>query len=295
MTGIQQEQIRRNQASAECWQRYAGHRRVVTDLLLETPVTRSRPVLCVLGAGNCNDLELPRLADRFAKLHLVDLDDQALRRGVLQQEPGQIAGIEVHGGVDLSGLIRLLDRWTAEAPVPAEQVQSMLRQAEPPISDFPFGPGVPPALAGLAGDMDVVASVCLLSQLLETVVHCLGNAHPCFLDMIFFVRRAHLRLMLDLLHDGSRGLLITDFVSSDTCLQLADVAPERLPSLCAELIAQRNFFTGLNPMAIANCLRQDPAFQNRIGDVHVSSPWTWQYLTRTYAVAAISFTKIVRG
>jgi hypothetical protein len=295
MPGIQQEQIRRNEGSAECWQRYAGHRRVVSDLLLETPVTRSRPVLCVLGAGNCNDLDLPRLADRFAKLQLVDLDDQALRRGVSQQKLGEIAEVEVHGGVDLSGLIRLLDRWTAEAPVPADQVQGVLRQAEPPISDFPFGTGVPPALAGLAGNMDVVASVCLLSQLVETVVHCLGNTHPCFLDMIFFMRRTHLRLMLELLHDGSRGLLVTDFVSSDTCPQLVDVSPERLASLCAELIAQRNFFTGLNPMAIANCLRQDPAFQNRIGDVQVSSPWTWQYLARTYAVAAISFTKIERG
>lgn len=284
MTGIAQEQQRRNRLSADCWQRYAGHRRVVTDLLLGTLVCRSRPALGVLGAGNCNDLDLPRLAARFADVHLVDLDTQALERGIARQNLEQTAGVHVHGGVDLSGCIRLLDRWTPHhAPASGQEIQRLLQ---------PTVPRVPAALDGLAGSMDVVASVCVLSQLLEAVVNAFGAGHASFLEMVFHVRREHLRLMLDLLRDGARGVLITDFVSSDTCPELVNAPPERLLSLCGELLTQRNFFTGLNPMALVDCLRREPVLRDRIGRVDVSSPWTWQYVSRTYAVAAIVFTKL---
>ena len=279
---IELEQIRRNALSVDCWQLYAGHRRTVTELLTRVPLVSSTPALCVFGAGNCNDLDLRQLAPRFSNMHLVDLDGDSLDRGVARQDLDSAAGIQVHGGVDLTGLLGLLDSWTSRGSADEQQVRQFLQQPVSPI---------PASLAGLTGTMDVVGSVCVLSQLVDSVVSALGQTHPCFLDMVFFLRREHLRLILDLLRDGGRGVLITDFVSSDTCPELAQAPPDRLPSLCIDLIRQENFFTGLNPFAIVNSLRQDAVFQGRIGDVEVSPPWCWQYVTRTYAVAAIVFSK----
>jgi hypothetical protein len=279
---IELEQIRRNALSADCWQLYAGHRRSVTELLTGAPVVSSTPTLCVLGAGNCNDLDLRQLVTRFSNLHLVDLDGDSLDRGVARQNLDSASVIHVHGGVDLTGLISQMDRWKSLGSAPEQQVRQCLQQPVSPI---------PASLAGLTGTMDVVASVCVLSQLVDSVVSVLGQTHPCFLDMVFFLRREHLRLMLDLLRNGGQGVLITDFVSSDTCPELAHVPPDRLPSLCIELIRQENFFTGLNPFAILNLLREDPVFQDQISDLELSPPWCWRYVTRTYAVAAVSFSK----
>ena len=47
--------------------------------------------LCVLGAGNCNDLDLIRLASEFQRVTLVDLDREAMEFGVAHQDgPGTI-------------------------------------------------------------------------------------------------------------------------------------------------------------------------------------------------------------
>jgi hypothetical protein len=212
---IELEQIRRNALSADCWQLYAGHRRAVTELLTGVPLVSSAPSLCVLGAGNCNDLDLRQLATSFANMHLVDLDGESLDRGVARQQLDSAVGIHVHGGVDLTGLIGLMDRWKSLGSAPEQQVRQFLQQ---PASS------VPASLAGLTGTMDVVASACVLSQLVDSVASVLGQTHPCFLDMVFLLRREHLRLMLDLLRDSGQGVLITDFVSSDRARLLRALA-----------------------------------------------------------------------
>ncbi|MFT5326875.1 MAG: hypothetical protein ACI8P0_004758, partial [Planctomycetaceae bacterium] len=76
---IEAEQRRRNEESRDAWHRYARHRERVTELLLgtvsdtslECDSTRTRR-LCLLGAGNCNDVDLKRLAETFDEIHLVD-------------------------------------------------------------------------------------------------------------------------------------------------------------------------------------------------------------------------------
>jgi hypothetical protein len=279
---IQQEQIRRNALSVECWQRYAGHRHQVTGLICDLPSDASTPALCVLGAGNCNDLDLRQLAARFATMHLVDLDGDAMHEGIQRQQLDDASGIRVLGSVDLAGLIDILDDRTADDPANEQRLRRFLQQS---------GPSIPGPLERLVGSIDVVVSVCMLSQLIDTIVVSLGQSHPKFLELIFAVRRQHLQLMLALLRDGGRGVLVTDFVSSDTCPELVDASPERLPSLCAQLIQQHNFFTGLNPMAVVHSLTQDAAFQNQTADVRLTSPWCWRYVSRTYAVAAVLFGK----
>jgi hypothetical protein len=43
------------------------------------------------GAGNCSDIDLARLLDRFEQVHLVDLDSEAVIHGVAAQQSTQRA------------------------------------------------------------------------------------------------------------------------------------------------------------------------------------------------------------
>ena len=63
---------------------YAAHRAQVTRLLLEAGGD-SPERLCLLGAGNLNDLDLTALLGRYREVVLVDLDGDAIRRGLNRQ------------------------------------------------------------------------------------------------------------------------------------------------------------------------------------------------------------------
>src|SRR3954469_2227543 len=85
------------------------HRRRLTALALSAaPVTEG--TLCVLGAGNCFDLDLSALVDRYQAVHLVDLDAAALDRTVARQEPKTRERLVLHAPLDLSGLLDRIDR-----------------------------------------------------------------------------------------------------------------------------------------------------------------------------------------
>jgi hypothetical protein len=274
MNRITQEQRRRNAAAQDCWQLYASHRQRVTDLLLEKAASGTGR-LCVLGAGNCNDLDLQRLANAYREIHLVDVDRQALVQGVAAQSVQDEQSVRLHGDVDLTGITDRLARWSPEAPPEPAAVDDLLA-------------AIPSAVAfALPSAQDVVASVCLLSQLIEAVNVSLGEQHPRFLDVLTAVRYQHARLMVRLARPGGRLLLISDFVSSDSCPELATVPESQLPELAARLINARNFFTGLNPAVLRALFCADPWLEARVEAVRLSPPWTWRFPTRVYAVCAI--------
>ena len=79
------------------------------------------------------------------------------------------------------------------------------------------------------------------------------------------------------------ALLITDFVSSDTLPQLKQVPDDELEPLLAGAIADRNFFTGVNPGVL---MRQMESIGGGASRLH--PPWRWTMGSRTYAVCAVS-------
>src|SRR4051812_28723246 len=54
---------------------FAGHRSHVTELL---GAASGDQQLCVLGAGNCNDIDLSRLAEQYRGICLADIDAESL-------------------------------------------------------------------------------------------------------------------------------------------------------------------------------------------------------------------------
>ena len=89
-----------NRSTRGCWGRYASHRKRVMSLV------PSGGSVAVLGAGNCNDIELSQLAADFDAMHLIDLDTEACTAALARDD----ATAEVHRA-DLSGVLDSLEKF----------------------------------------------------------------------------------------------------------------------------------------------------------------------------------------
>jgi hypothetical protein len=223
----------------------------------------------VLGAGRCNDLDLPRLAERFAEIHLVDVDDKALAGAVARQPADVRARLRRHGRVDLSGLSpRRLARWRRAPPEPTE-IEAAANAALDAI------------LTKLGGGFDVVASTCVLTQMAFALREALGERHPALDPIRFALMRTHLSTVVGLTAPGGVALLASDLVSSTT-YPLAEPPPGRTTSdLLRDVVASGAGYFAANPELLAGLLAE-------VATPELLEPWLWTGpLERTYLVYAL--------
>jgi hypothetical protein len=276
LTAIQQS---RNRESADAWTLYEPHRERVTSLLLDAlsssaTTDAARPRLCLLGAGNCNDVDLQQLADRCEEVTLVDLDASALRQAIDRQRLARHPAMSLQSDIDLTGIFdRLSSGDSIDESNLSRTVAELTRQAES------FSPDELPS------GFDVVASVCVLSQLIDAVVRRFPDPQVS-LPLLQAVRRRHLKLLLEHCRPGGTAILFSEVVSSDTCPELATTSDASLPGLLAGLLAAQNFFTGLHPAIILQELQSHESITPLAECVRPVGPWKWPFLYRTYAVTA---------
>jgi hypothetical protein len=261
-----------NASTANRWQDYGSHRERIMGL--SATVGRSER-LTVLGAGNCNDLDLQRALAQFNKITLVDLDELNLRRGVERQLSTPPPELVLRAPMNIAGLLG------SSTPVQTAQRQS-------------------PSLLALADECaerigepaDCVLSTCVLSQIVLGVARGLGPDNPHCLECIQFERALHLHLLISLLEPGGHGFLVSDLVSTDTAPQLLETPADRLPSLMLSLLQARNFFTGMNPLLLAQWLKTDPVASQRVTSVNLLEPWVWKLSPeRAYLVFVLHFVR----
>ena len=201
MDRLGRRQVAFNATSRDQWEGFAEHRRCLTAVLVrEATVGRSR--LCVLGAGNHNDLDLTALLSAHREVHLVDIDSAALVRGAARQGVANHPRLHLHGGVDVTATLGILSGRTPMSELGPADFDAMAAW-----------PASRTALV-LPGGFDRVASTCLLSQILETAAHSLGRDHHQLADAQAALRAGHLRLMARLAAPGGEAVLVTDVVSS---------------------------------------------------------------------------------
>jgi len=270
MNRIADRQKKRNDQTRDGWDCFGPHRNRVSRLLADAAPEDGR--LCVLGAGNANDLDLPMLLDAYSQIHLVDLDAHALRFGISRQGCENSNRVCLHGNVDVTSATNRLDHgWPEQPPSDAELNACM---ADHPPLDLP-------------SPFDTVASVCLLTQLLDSIVMTMGEGHPRFVEMVQRMRSQHLRLLLELLRPGGTAVLVLDFVSSQACPELREVPEADLTGKAIELVNQRNFFTGVNPFVIRQLFESDPDLSPFVASVQMTQPWLWDFGPRVYLVCAM--------
>jgi hypothetical protein len=257
--------------------RYAAHRRRLMGELLEIAPARASGKLCLLGAGNCNDVDLAVLAQLFAEIHLVDLDAAALTRACARQTDEVRERLHQHAPIDVGGLLLAAEAWRKKPPTLA-QVEASIPVAVDRI------------VGSLPGGFDVVASCCVMTQIGHGITTILGPQHPALGDAHQAAAVVHLRSLAALLAAGGHALLVTDLVSSET-YPLEELAPGRdLKELVAELVRQGNYFKGVNPVALTRLLRRDPILSRRVVNTRPVEPWLWRAVqARTFLVNGFLF------
>jgi hypothetical protein len=262
------------------WELYQPHRERLVRLL--GAVQRSEG-LCVLGAGNCDDLDLPGLCREFGEVHLVDLDGAALE-GALARLPESARGrIVTHAGLDLSGTIARLDRWGDGFPDQGELAAMAGQLAE--------------ALAARVGrTFDVVLSACLLSQLRLPAQETLLLGLPEWQRLFEAIDRAHLATVAALTRPGGTGVLALDLTSSLKLPELtAFTSPATWDGLAAvanQAIASRRIALSVDPAQLLGLLGQAD-LATSVERARLSEPWVWDTGGGVLAlVQALLFTRV---
>jgi hypothetical protein len=278
MNPLFEEEYRFNLASRPHWEAAKRHRETVTGYLKQL-AGRNRERLCILGAGNCNDLDLNQLLQVFSEVHLVDLDQSALEYALEAQGLSSKDGVVCHVG-DLTGTGALLAVLAQEEASPAGLLEEILEQLA----------GTSPL--DLPGPFDVVCSSCILSQLVLQVVHAIGESDPQFETLINAIRGQHFRTVLELTAPGGAGLIVSDFVSSESAADLKRVPDFQFTQYLSQLLSSSNFFHGVHPGILLAQLQGNAPLAQLVQHAEMLPPWRWDLGTRQYAVAGIRFERI---
>jgi hypothetical protein len=252
-----EEQRASNASGLPHFDAFRGHRENLTSLLGEGER------LCVLGAGNAYDLELEQLLTRFAEVHLVDIDAEALARARMRVPEGPRARLFAHAPVDLSGMFHDIERWGRMQVTPQELMAA-------PAA------GAKRIAAALPGRFDVVASTCLLTQLQLSLLQLLGDRHQLFVALREFLTLTHLRTLAALTKPAGRALLVTDLCESSVFPPGRPRDEADLGPLMQELVAAGHVIHSSHPELIQLTLADDPVLVRSFGGAVASVPWLWQ-------------------
>lgn len=277
-----------NSQTKASWDVFGHHREKTTSLIIGAAGT-SAGSLAVLGAGNCNDLDLPAIASTYTDMYLFDIDEPALVAGVERQSLPKEAADRVHGRIaDLSGALDLLKAWNTMDDL----TDATAAKAAYAIYNFDVKDVLP---AASPARFDVVASTSMLTQLMRGIESAAPKTHgskTAAIPVMVLQRNAHLRHMIALLRPGGTGLLISEFVSTLTLPAITRMVDADLDqALLDKLLREKNFFTGCHPHSILKAFGSEelaPFVEN----LRIEKMWKWQQSLGTHSlVAAFAFTK----
>jgi len=111
-TGIQIVRNRQTQDEPS----FSAHREHLMRLISEavaglsgrasaSPLSDERPTITVIGAGNCQDIDLLTLATSFREIRLVDIDAVAIDNAVSQLTPFVISRTRVFAPIGIAALL----------------------------------------------------------------------------------------------------------------------------------------------------------------------------------------------
>jgi hypothetical protein len=247
------EQSRMNRSTRGQWDWYASHRRQIERLIV--PAERGGRI-CVLGAGNCNDLDLKWLTEVYAEVHLVDIDPAALERATERQGVAGHSRIVLNAPVDLTGVAEVVKTWKGRQ-VSGAEVDAAVTAVGRDDS---------------AGELfNVVLSPCVLSQMLVGTRDLVGKDHAAWPRLKAAIRARHLRTVARSLRPGGRGVLAIDVTSTSSLPGLDRAADSELNSLMLMCVREGKCFRGLEPAEVAAALSR----QGIIGSMNVTPPWLW--------------------
>jgi hypothetical protein len=225
--------------------------------------------ICILGAGNCDDLDLPALVRDFSRVHLVDIDGDAVEQAIARAPAAIRPWLSAQGGLDLSGTIALIDRWGDAYPTDKDLAAFVTETAT--------------TLAGAIGAQlpepcDVVLSASLLSQLYLPVRDTLLLGMADWQKLFAAIDCAHLATLAALVRPGGTAVLALDVVSSHKLPELAAFADpatwDSLGPAVQAAITSRQIPLSPDPHRLLAYLAQPP-LSLLTERARLTDPWVW--------------------
>jgi len=267
---ILSDQAAMNSSTARQWAMYASHRRQIEKLI--TPASPGGRI-CVLGAGNCNDLDLSWLTQVYSQSHLIDLDADSLASAVERQRPSKPASICLWAPFDLSGIGDLLRNWR-QAPPTDDQIRQCIQQIRHRSKQHPWD----------EERFDVVLSPCVLSQILISARQSLGATHQLYPKLRDALLADHLKMAYRLLKPAGRAVIVIDLASTEDFGSTTGIEEDQLPDLMRSLIARKKCFNALTPAALAQAARE----HLKVTSPTFTAPWLWHLgLAKSFLVFAM--------
>jgi len=269
-----QEDMNRRAPDASDW--YTSHRRHLMDEL-----ARASGDLCVLGAGNCADLDFEYLANRFDTIHLVDLDAGAIERSRDRQAKPLRERIVLHGGRDLSGILQHLDDWAERFPSDAELQQTSLRAAHA-------------LLQSIGRPFDVTLSTCVLSQLVLPFQETWVMSEEEWDKLSACTTAAHLATLFGATRQGGSGFMAFDVVSSDHLpglLAYRGRPEQELQAYVEEQVAAEQVSLSPAPSELLAQLTGS-GLGAALSSVRITLPWLWDIKSAQQLVYGLGFQRL---
>jgi hypothetical protein len=273
-----EEQQLSNQSAVPYFDTFAQHRERLTAAVSARHRPGSSERLCVLGAGNAYDLDLPRLATLFREIHLVDIDEDALARAYARQDAATQARLFLHAPIDLSGLFDRIEAWRGFRVTPDELAAYPDAASDRIVKSLP-------------APFDVVVSACVLTQMQLSMLSVLSASHSLFEAARQLLNLMHLRTVAKLLVPHGRAILASD-LSSNLLFPLSPEATD-LKAVLIDVLCAGKFFYAAHPDLLLWASQEDPVLRRL---ARVSPPldvWLWQNGTeRTFLVYALEIERI---
>ena len=249
-----------NADSRNSWEVFTPHRKQVMSLLLHQSLTNLGSI-CLLGSGNCNDVDLKELLTAYDEVTLIDLDPVALQFGIGQQKVKGHSRLSYHPEIDISGIIPYLDKWLKQAPTNKEKANCLQAMSQN-TSLIPF-----------QNQFDVVVSCCMISQIFHAISLTQLSSRDK-LQLTKLIRYHHLKQLLDLTPSKGTVILISDMITSDTVPELSDSSFQPSPPFLSKLVKEKQYFSGLNPFAILTEINTQFPW---VKETSLSPPWIWPF------------------
>jgi hypothetical protein len=276
------EQVASNRSGIGQADSFAEHRARLTQEILARAPAGGSGRLCLLGAGNANDVDLPALAARFAHIHLVDIDAEAVERTLARVPAPEQSRLTASAPFDASGVFDQLEGWSRKPPRP-EDLRDLVAATAARV------------LAALPAPFDVVVSCCLLTQLQLVLLQVVGDHNPRFEGLRTAVNHIHVRILAGALAPGGVALLVTDVTSNDIYPPLSFVAPDvELTSLMGDLLHAGHVIHAAHPGLLSSDIRRDHELKQEYAVHFPVGPWLWHNGTaQTYLVYGLEITRRV--
>jgi hypothetical protein len=277
-----------------------------------------------LGEAQLRHLSLVDIDDRAIAAARERIVHSSQQLGVSLAPPADLSG----GALETAGSEGWASKFKRKPPqdrfgAVLARVQSGFPVGDAPDRDFLQTFLAAPATVLDAGGFDVALSVGLLSQLMDALTDVLDDrADPqvsrflsfigslmlvltfllaaitpifspqSYLRMLVAIRELHVRQLISALRPGGTGILVVDFVSSDTVPNLRLIPEDDtggigvVAKLCE---GEGNYFHGTQRRAVQDMLSSQ-AFSPLVEDVRFIDPWKWTLSeTKSYLVYAVQF------